>query len=216
MLTDIQIEENKQKFINLLKMIEREGADIDRLINKLSKSDFFYAPASTQYHNDFKGGLCLHSLNVYSRLYKMVKEEYPETILNENGEIIPNPEMYKISNDSVLITALLHDISKMNFYETSERNTKDEKGNWIKVPFIKVKENQDRFLFGNHESTSLYMIEEFIPLTLEESVAILNHMGGKATDSSTINISPIYNKYPLATWLHISDMLATFIDERLK
>ena len=216
MLTKEQIENNKQEFIILLKSINREGIDKDKLIQKLENSDFFTAPASTIYHNAYEGGLCKHSLNVYYRLHKLIENEYPRFIRDDNMKLYEVDD-YKcpISEDTMKIVALLHDISKMNFYETSERNVKDEKGNWIKVPFIKVRDVHDRFLFSNHELNSLYMIQQFIPLTVEESSAIANHMGGKAEDSAKTDITAIYNKYPLATFLHLADMMATFIDERI-
>lgn len=215
MLTKEQIENNKQEFITLLKSINREGVDKDRLIQKLENSDFFIAPASTMYHNAYEGGLCEHSLNVYHRLCKLIENEYPRFIAD--GMELHEVDNYKcpISEDAIKIVALLHDISKMNFYETSERNMKDENGNWIKVPFIKVRDVHDRFLFSNHELNSLYMIQQFVPLTVEESSAIANHMGGKAEDSAKTDITAIYNKYPLATFLHLADMMATFIDERI-
>lgn len=216
MLDDFQIEQNKQKFISLIRKIEREGARIDDLIHKLENSDFFTAPASTQYHCSYKGGLCEHSLHVYEQLSTLVAIEYPDRFVGDDDQplTVPTPEC-PISEESIIITALLHDISKMNFYEVAERNTKDEKGNWVKVPFIKVKETKDRFILGNHELNSFYMTECFIPLNIGESAAIANHMGGKAYDSSQVDISDIYNKYPLALFLHLADMLATFKDERL-
>ena len=59
MLDNKQIEENKNYFIALIKSIKRDDSDIDSLIDYLeNKSDFFTAPASTVYHNNFEGGLC--------------------------------------------------------------------------------------------------------------------------------------------------------------
>lgn len=216
MLDEKQILENKEKFINLLNSVKREGADISGLIKKLENSDFFTAPASTQYHCAYKGGLCYHSLNVYEQLKKLISIEYPKFLPDETGEM-KFIENYKqpFSDDSLIIVALLHDMSKMNFYEIAERNVKDENGNWVKVPYIKVKEAKDRFLFGNHEMNSLYMVETFIPLSIEESTAIIHHMGGKASDSSGEDITPIFNRYSLSILLHTADMLATFITERI-
>ena len=71
MLDDAKIEENKNRFIDLVKGITREGVDMERLLRQLEESDFFEAPASSRYHNSFKGGLCAHSLNVYDCLKKM-------------------------------------------------------------------------------------------------------------------------------------------------
>lgn len=201
MLTKEQINKNKEQFISLLKTVKRPDCLIDELITKLEKGDFFTAPASTQYHCSYEGGLCEHSLNVYAQLDRLVKAEYP------------NQEQCPISHDSIIITALLHDISKMNFYETTMRNVKDERGNWTQVPFIKVKEAKDRFLYSTHGANSEYMVGRFIPLTLEESVAIINHMGYTEVNVQQNSLSQIFNRYKLAVLLHLADMLATFIDE---
>ena len=56
--------------------IKREGAQ--KLLDWLSRTDFFTAPASAKFHNAFEGGLVLHSLNVFDRLLREVKEVYGE------------------------------------------------------------------------------------------------------------------------------------------
>lgn len=212
MLTKEQIQKNKEEFIEILRSIEREGADIEKLIAKLESSDFFYAPASIKYHHAFEGGLVDHCLNVYYNLMHLLNYKFPEGA--------------PVSEDSVKIVALLHDMSKMNNYEPTYSNKKvycedgnkqDELGRftWVSVPGWKVREAPDRFIFGNHESTAEFMVRQFIPLTVEESVAILHHMGGMSWDSAKDNISEVYNKYPLGVLLHNADMLSTYIDERI-
>lgn len=216
MLTEEQIEFNKNKFISLLKRIVREDALIDNLINKLEHSDFFYAPASTQYHSSFRGGLCSHSLNVYEELVNLINMKYP-TIVQTNEEtgeeeiISTNP----YSEETLIIIALLHDISKMNFYEIATRNVKDENGSWTQVPYIKVKEVKDKFIYSHHGANSEYMVGRFIPLTLEESISIIHHMGWSDEHIDAKSISEIYNRYPLALYLHIADCLATFTREKI-
>ena len=63
-LTDLDIQNLKNQFIELLKSTKREG--IEDLIKFLEKSDFFTAPSSTRFHGAYKGGLLVHSLNVYN------------------------------------------------------------------------------------------------------------------------------------------------------
>lgn len=196
---------------DLLRSIKRPNANIEGLINKLESSDFFTAPASTKYHNAYKGGLAEHSLNVYYNLKSLVE-------LKGLKEII--------TDDNIIICGLLHDISKINFYEISYMNKKvyneygskfDELGrfDWQSVPSFKVKPVTERFVFGNHEENSEFMIRTFIPLELSESVAILNHHGGMGYDSIPINtISDKYNRFPLASLLHMADFMAAYIDER--
>ena len=55
-MTQGEIEEQKEMILDLLKSTEREG--IDKLADYLTEStDFFTAPASTKFHNNFRGGL---------------------------------------------------------------------------------------------------------------------------------------------------------------
>lgn len=211
MLTAEQINANKEEFISLICSIEREDFEPERLLKKLECSDFYIAPASTKYHNAFQGGLVDHSLNVFYNLMHLVKYKYPENC--------PIPE------DSIKIVALLHDMSKMNIYKPSYRNKKiycedgdkrDELGTfkWVSVPGYETRDAEERFVFGSHENTSEYMVRQFIPLTVEESVAIQHHMGGMAWDSAKDNIGEVFTSYPLALLLHQADMLATYVDEQ--
>lgn len=203
------LNKTKSDILTLLRTINRENANIEGLINKLETSDFFYAPASTKYHNCFTGGLADHSLNVYYNLKSMVKSKGFE------GQI---PE------ESIIICSILHDFSKINFYEKSIRNKKvytpqgskhDNLGayDWVSEECYSVKPEAERFSYGNHEETSEFMVRSFIPLTLEESIAILNHHGGMGYDSSKTGFSNLYNKYPLACLLHLADMMSTYVDE---
>jgi 23S rRNA maturation-related 3'-5' exoribonuclease YhaM len=209
-LTNDQMNDNKKEFIDLLRKINREGADIDRLINKLENSDFFYAPGSTKYHCAYEGGLCEHSLNVYRNFKKL-------TSIYDDLDAICYDE------ESVIIMTLLHDISKMNIYEKTVKNVKtycedgdkrDEMGRfkWVAEPGFKTKENT--FVYGSHEMTSEFIARQFIPLTLDESVAILHHMGGMHFDCAQDNIGAIFSNYHAALILHLSDMLATYVSER--
>lgn len=201
---------NKQEFIDLLSTITRPNARIEELIRKLEGSDFFEAPASTRYHSAYKGGLVEHSLNVYYNLKNLVEMKGLQGI---------------IPIESIIICGLLHDLSKMNFYEVTYKNEKiyredgskfDNLGrfDWESKQAYKIRDAKDRFIFGNHEETSEFMIKTYIPLTVAESVAILNHHGGMGYDSIPIStISDKYNRYPLSSLLHMADFLATYIDE---
>lgn len=223
MLTKEQIQANKERYIELIKGITTDGADIERFLKWAEKSDFFTAPASTKYHANYEGGLCQHSLNVYDNLKKLVKEfayhvEYEES---GGGQESAATLVSDFSEDSIRTVALLHDLAKVNFYETYFRNVntgeKDSKGKdiWERVQEYKTRAPEERFLFGNHEQNSEYMAHTFFPLTVEESVAILNHHGGKGFDSAQTDLTPIYNRFTLALLLHMADMASTFISEKL-
>lgn len=209
MLTEEQIQNNKCRYINLIKSINRDGSRIDDLLSWLNSSDFFIAPASVKYHNSFVGGLCSHSLNVYDNLMHLVNDWHLDKI---------------ISADSCKIVALCHDFSKINFYKTEIRNRKvysengskrDEQGkfDWVAVKEFTYREANERFVFGNHESTSEYMVRGFFPLTYVESTAILHHHAGMSLDCAKDNLSDVFNQYTLALLLHIADTLSTYVNE---
>ena len=67
----------KKLFIDIYtKNIKRDGAK--ELLDFLEKSDFFLVPASSQFHSNFQGGLCFHSVNVYNRFLNIIKSEFGE------------------------------------------------------------------------------------------------------------------------------------------
>lgn len=208
-LTNEMINENKQKFLELVNSINRDGFKKEELIKKLESSDFFVAPASTRYHNSFAGGLVDHCLCVYYNLCSLVKSKHLENV---------------ISQDSMKIVALFHDISKMNFYKDSVRNKKlysplgskqDELGrfDWVSEKEYVVKPAEERFLYGSHEETAEYILRRYIPLTYEESMAIVNHMGGMGFDSSQHVISDVFQRNKLAVLLFLADTLSAYLDE---
>ena len=188
----------KEEFIEIFKTcITREGAD--KLLDYLEhKSDFFTAPASARYHGAYEGGLCEHSVNTYRRLLALVQGEYGEQWEE------------KVSRETVAICGLLHDVCKIDFYKQDFRNVK-ENGVWVQRPYYA---REEVLPFG-HGEKSVYIINGFIRLTREEAMAINWHMGGfdfrvRGGDSS---VSDAYRRYPLAVFLHVADLTATYIDE---
>ena len=211
-LSEEQLAANKEEFISLLRSISREGADIEGLLEELEKSDFYYAPASTKYHGAYVGGLVDHSLNVFYNMMHLVK--YKKNLPAECYD-----------EDSIKIIALLHDLAKMNQYERTFQNKKvycsreesklfDDNGNfkWVSEPGFKTRE--DHLVYGSHEMNSELRARKYIPLTMQESSAILHHMGGMAWDSAKDNISEVYAKYPLALFVFMADCMATYVDEQ--
>ena len=185
----------KNEFIRIYKKnIQRNGAD--KLLSWLESTDFFTAPASTRFHLSHEGGLCEHSIHVYKRLCATV-----EAI--RGGEV---------SNETIAICGLLHDVCKANFYKVSNRNVKNERtGQWEKQPFYQV---EDVYPYG-HGEKSVFLIERRMRLRAEEAIAIRWHMGGwdEAAKGGSYACSTAFNKYPLALMLHIADMEATYLDE---
>lgn len=189
-------EELKEKFLDIIqKKIHRDG--IENLVDYLNKSDFFVAPASTRFHLSEEGGLLEHSLNVYERLNKLVLAEYGN--------------YDTISEETIAICGLFHDVCKIDCYTVSMRNVK-ENGQWVQKPYYAV----DEKLPYGHGEKSVYIINGFLRLSREEAMAINWHMGGfdaRATGGAFV-LSEAFKKYPLALLLHLSDIMATYLDER--
>lgn len=188
---------NKQDFINFFNQyITREGSK--NLLEYLINSDFFTTPASSRFHNSVEGGLCDHSVNTFLRLKKNLDNEFGEERAN----------FY--TDETIAICGLLHDLCKIDFYKTDYRNVK-ENGEWVKKPYYAKEE----ILPYGHGEKSVYIISGFMKLSREEALAINWHMGGfdsrvRGGDNS---ISEAYRRFPLAVFLHLSDMQATYIDE---
>lgn len=211
MLSKEMIEKNKKEFLNLVNSINREF-DKEKLISWLNKSDFFTAPASTKYHCAYEGGLCAHSLNVYNGLKYLAYSYLPQLPLTEKEKEEGVKSKIKYDEDTLKIVGLFHDISKANIYEKYKRNMKDANGNWIQVEEYKTKD--DRFIFGSDEQTAEFMLSTFIPLTVEEKVAILHKSGGKAFDSTQTSIPLIFQNYDLAALLNCADILSCYVLEK--
>ena len=177
----------KEQFIELLRSTDREG--IEDLISFLEKTDFFEAPASTRYHGAYKGGLLEHSLKVY--------EIFKEKVKNAGLDA---------KEDTVIISSLLHDICKLNFYKVDYRNAKNAQGEWEKVPYYTI---EDTIPYG-HGEKSVMMISEYIKLTSEEKYAIRWHMGFTEPKEVYGTIGQAYKKYPIALLLFEADLEATY------
>ena len=193
----------KEKFLEIYrKNITRPGAD--KLLAWLETTDFFTAPASTRFHLSRPGGLVDHSVHVYERLDNLVTDEegYPGSTFGED---------FTISDETIAICGLLHDICKANFYTVEMRNRKNEQGQWEKYPYYVV---DDQLPYG-HGEKSVYIISGFMKLTREEAMAIRWHMGFSDTDfkGGGFSVGNAFGKFPLAVLTHIADLQATYLDE---
>ncbi len=177
----------KEEIIKLLRSTNRDG--MENLIEFLEKSDFFKAPASTRFHGDHEGGLAEHSFKVY----EILKDKVKNSALD-------------IPEETIIISSLLHDICKTNFYKIDYRNAKNSLGVWEKVPYYTV---EDTIPYG-HGEKSVMMITEYIKLTNNEKYAIRWHMGFSEPKELYITLGQAFTKYPLALLLHEADLEATY------
>lgn len=193
-------------FENLLISTGRDN--IESLLEFIRKSDFYSAPASTRYHSCHEGGLLEHSMNVFKALDSKSKNPVWHEIIEDVGR------------DSIIISALLHDICKSYFYGTELKNKKvyseygkkiDDNGryDWQSVPCYTV---NDRIPYG-HGEKSVMMIEEYIKLKPVERYAIRWHMGFTEPKENYNTLSAAIRKYPFILALHEADLEATYTME---
>ena len=183
--------DNKERFLSLCRTVKREG--MDKLLKWLETTDFYTCPASTKYHGAYEGGLLEHSLNAYDELKRLLKVYHEITV----------------SEESVIIVALFHDLCKVNFYTTEKRNRKNPAGQWESYDYYAIDE---RFCFGGHGSKSVFLVQHFMELTPEEAVAINCHMS--SWDGNT-NVGKAYEQFPFAWLLHVADESATYVRQKL-
>lgn len=97
----------KEKVLKSLKSIDRDG--IDDLINHLlERTDYFIAPASTNYHSNFEKGLIEHS----DKVTELFREKNTRFNLG-------------LSEDTIKICGYGHDLCKCNFYKKGFKNVKE-------------------------------------------------------------------------------------------
>jgi hypothetical protein len=212
---------NIQRFEELMEKVKRPG--MDALMNYIRKSDFYTAPASTKFHLSCEGGLLQHSLNVYDALiskFVLHLEDdgttvYAYEISGGTADIARYPE------ETIILSALLHDLCKTNFYTTEYRNQKvykkggskrDNGGayDWERVPVYAI---DDRNPYG-HGEKSVMMASEFIRLTMDERYAIRWHMGMADEGYNGIqSFNASVEKYPLVLLLHMADQEASHFME---
>ncbi|MCR4580429.1 MAG: hypothetical protein K5681_08785 [Treponema sp.] len=168
----------------------------------MNGTDYWTAPASTRFHGNFKGGLCLHTLMVIKQSI-----EFAKPVL-ENFFTSPDGEKYVITAKDIFIAALCHDFCKTGFYGTEYRNTKDITGNWVKQPFYKSRSDNRNLGHGNE---SVLMMLEILPSMISNRMvieAVSRHMGfSDLSDSEKFNYSNFLQN-PLVVLLQLADETA--------
>lgn len=190
------IEEYEELFIGAYimqtkKPVTREFNMFARALDWLRETDFYTAPASTQYHDSFPGGLLVHTLRVY----------------NQVVDLLQLPAFRTVNVEEITIAALVHDWCKIKFYEMYQKNVKDdETGKWHQEPAYRV--NQKGIPLG-HGTTSLFLASRVIVLTPEQALAIRWHMSRyNVCDKEENEFQNAVNDYPMVYMLQIADQLA--------
>lgn len=193
------------KFKHLLATIERPG--MDKLAAFLEESDFYTAPASTQYHGAEKGGLVKHSLAVCENM-GLLTHAFPRLT-----------QLYTI--ETLRLVALTHDICKTGFYTVEMRNKKDHTTadgvyhpGWGSYPFYAI---DDTLPMGHGEKSVYLLMSCGVPLSVDEAAAINWHMGSFDDRANSYGgsrtLSKALDTWPLVAALHMADLAANSFDK---
>lgn len=189
-------QERIDKYIEHMLPVSRNGKD--NLLNWLiKKTDFFTAPASTKYHNNYDGGLFDHSENVL----KSAKSLY--LFSKEN-----NHNFNHISMDSIIIASLHHDLCKTNFYKKDTAWVKNN-NKWQKYDTYKVV-NED-FPFGHGDKSVVLLLKQGFELSNTEMLAIKWHMGPYGETGKDYELAKNNN---LVNLIHLADASASMLLEK--
>ena len=148
----------KYQIDTLLYNTHRPGIEI--VIDHLHQNHeaFYNVPASVKYHNNKRGGLALHSMQVYNE----AKEMY--------DKLIASSEPLSFDMNSITLCALLHDVCKMDEYKMENGQP----------------EHTSHFHRGGpHGMKTEALLQSWhLALTDEERQAIIWHMGKHAEDAA--------------------------------
>lgn len=192
------IKELKDRFVSIYQEnITRPGSK--NLLNYLlsESCDFFVAPASSKHNGAYEGGLCEHSIQVYDCLKDYLERS---KVTYEYGLSYPE--------ETIAITALLHDLCKINIFDINYNTIKNENNETEKIASF---EYHDTLPYG-HGEKSVYIINNYMRLTREEAMAIRWHMGFSGCENKN-TIRSALKMYPLALAVHIADMESIYYIE---
>lgn len=197
MLLGTKVEDMSNKCSDYMELM-RDLFEVRHKLDKFDKfeswitgTDFFTAPASTRFHGSFEGGLCEHHIDVY----------------NETVDLLTLPKFQHVNVDSAYLVALVHDFCKIGQYVPYLRNVKnDETGQWEKVQAYKY--DKPAFPLG-HGVTSMWIASKFLPLSLEEMLAIRWHMGEyNCCENEMGELQEARDRYPLVLLLQTADRMS--------
>ena len=169
----------------------------------MEQHEYYTSPASTRFHGNFEGGLCVHSLQVAYQALKFTGAFFIDFMKTVHAE------KYTFKAEDIFVSAIAHDFCKAGFYQTSFRNSKDIFGNWKKTPYYTVKDGNRNLGHGNE---SVLLLLETMPSYLKKRhviEAVSRHMGfSDVTDTEMMNYSNFLEN-PLVLLLQMADQTAS-------
>lgn len=177
----------EKKYLALFDLLRERKEQVMKFKEFIEKeTGWLTSPASTKFHLNIERGLLLHSVNVtYTALE------------------IRNLLAKDITDESVVITALFHDLGKVGYqgkpYYLPNENTweVENRGMTYKI--------NPEILTMNLAVRSLYLISNRIQLTDEEAQAIVAHDGIYPVMGGVNNLDYHHKECRLQMILHFAD-----------
>lgn len=191
--------EEKVSFVETsLQNTGRKG--VDKVLEYLRNSDFYYAPSSTKFHSNYQGGLLDHSILVLSTAIGL-----------RDAMVKLKPELAnRLTDESLVISCLLHDLCKVGFYVPKEKWKKDENDKWVSYRGYDV---EDTFPIGHGEKSVILLQWLGFELTMDEMLAIRYHMGLWSTSVDCGDANRAYfravNMCPLLSIVQNADFMSS-------
>lgn len=192
-------QEEKVHFVeNTLLSTNRKG--MDKVLEYLRGSDFYYAPSSTKFHSNYQGGLLDHSILVLTTAISL-----RDAMVNIKPEL-----KERLTDESVIISALLHDLCKVGFYVPKDKWKKDENDKWVSYRGYDV---EDTFPIGHGEKSVILLQCLGLELNMDEMLAIRYHMGLWSTSVDCGDANRAYfravNMCPLLSIIQNADFMSS-------
>lgn len=211
----------EEAYGGMMDKVGKYQSDLIDEVNNTSYNDVFSHAMSMLQSNDDE--VLQAMMNVYGICQPSDADAYRiacERFVKE----MSLPQAHRYDDVSVRIVALLHAVDKANLYEESVRNEKvygenggkrDELGkfDWVSKRCYKTVDSSKRDSIGGNGFSSYYEVSEFIPLTKEETTAIVNQY--QYYGRCDMNDLPaIMSKHNLTAFLHAAEIIATYCLDR--
>lgn len=175
--TRLQALENRiQEYLNFMGEATKIG---EGTALWLRQHGFFNAPASSNHHGNYEGGLFDHSLAVAKEIVWLTRF---------NKLIWQRPE-------SPYIVGMFHDLCKIDNYVWDLTRS--------------YYDYNDNCLFKGHGDKSIILLSTLMHLTMEEVACIRYHMGAFTNKEEWSYYNRAVNLYPNVLWTHHADMIVS-------
>lgn len=158
--------------------------EIERMIDDMEELNFFEAPASISHHGNHSGGLFDHSICVTNCLLDLTK----------------CCELHWQQKRSPYIVGMFHDICKCDNYKRMPDGHDPEA--W---------EYNNAAILPGHGEKSVIMLQQYMPLTMEEIMCIRWHMGAFDDKANWNSYGQAVTQFNNVLWTHTADMMAARI-----